>query len=171
MEIKEKLGSLVQWNNELHIYEIADTNQEALDEFIMKNTSREISTLNALTGEFITTYEPILKIENEADNKLVWKLRRNLNAKKKEIDTKRKQAVAIMINNFVDYCKGLSSQLDSASKMLTKMLNDYKPKKVEEQETTEKVVSITITTTNAELVGKIIELAKDNGAVWDIKEE
>ena len=171
METKDKLGALVKWNEELHLYELVEENEQALQDFILKNTSREILTLDIQTGKMVATYEPIEKIESEADNKLVWKLRKALNAKKREIDAKRKQAVAIMINNFVDYCKGLTTPLDEASKKLTRLINEYKASLASETETpTEKNYTITIKTTNAELVKQIEDLVYNAGAVWETKE-
>lgn len=170
METKEKLGALVKWNDELHIYELADENKEALENFIIANTSREVMSLNTQEGVMEVKYEPIEKIESEADNKLVWKLRKNLNAKKKEIDTKRKQAVAIMVNDFIDNCKSYTTPLDEASKKLTALINEYKASKVGEEAQAEKKYTITIKTTNAELVKQIEDLAYQNGATWDTKE-
>lgn len=158
----------VVWNNDLHLYQIDGVEQKVIDDFILKNTSKEIATLDTQTGAFITTYEPIVKIENDADNKLVWKLRTNLNKKKKEIETKRKQAVAIMINNFVNYCKGIENQIDLASKNLTRLLNEYKPKEIKE---TKKYFTIKITSDNFGAIQKLEGIAMSMGLEVETTEE
>lgn len=168
MEKQEKLGALVVWNNDLHIYELTNENEIQLQDFIKRNTSREISTLNVATGVMETTYEPIEKIENESDNKLVWKLRRNLNAKKKEIETKRKQAVAIMINDFVACCKTMEKEIDDASKRLTTMLNEYKPKETAEKQ---KYFVLKVASNNMGLIQKLEGIAMSMGLEVETSEE
>lgn len=158
----EKLNALsIVWDKDSHLYKIANDVVEEVKKFIEENTSIEVQNLNATTGEIEISYEKIEKIDNDNLNKIVWKKRTNLNNKKKEIETKRKQAVAIMINGFVDYCKALESQLDQASKSLTAMINEYKPKDETQKAVTYKLV---IKTDSLFVKKKLEEIALQMGA-------
>ena len=168
-DLKEKLNALsIVWNDKSHQYEIANDVVSEVERFIQENTCIEVQTLNAETGKFDISYEKIEKIDSDTLNKIVWKKRTNINNKKKEIEGKRKQCVAIMINDFVDYCKVLESQLDTASNALTALINDYKSRGVVEETHKATVYKLTIKTESLSAKEKIMKYAQKLGC--EVKE-
>lgn len=151
----------VVWNEELHLYTIKDWVENAVDDFILENTSVQQQTLDVSTGTFITENIPVEKIESDALYSIMWKKRTILNNRAKEIATKRKQAVAIMVNGFIAYCKMLESKISDASDSITRMLNEYKPK---EQKPTKTIYKLVIKTESLDVKKKLEKIALKYGA-------
>lgn len=158
---KEQMTKIaVVWDKKDHIYKIEGSAQAEIDKFILANTCIEEAQIDAKTGKFVSKYIDIEKITDDEMYKVVYKKRTNLNNKSKEIAKKRKMAVAIMINDFQNYCKEIESQLDCASDKLTALLNEYKPK---EKTVKPPVYELKIKTTDIKLYEKVKQFALDIG--------
>ena len=158
-QVEEKKNLEIVWNDEKHLYQIAQDVEREVDEFINRCLCKEVSVINS-NGEIEKELIPFEKIEDDETKKMVWKKRTELNKKSKEIADTRKKCVAIMINGFVDYCKGIESKINSASSKLTAMLDEYEPKEEKVKPTIYKLV---IKTESLSTKKKIEEIALSMG--------
>ena len=82
-----------------------------------------------LVAKFIKQHEASdVVILNDADYKVVKDHRTEINGLLDEIESARKQTIAVVINPLVNACKPLEKSLKEASASLKEKLDAYKPK-------------------------------------------
>ena len=128
-----------KWNSEKQTYEVAKV---GLVEIAKKNIDKYDLT-NVV-------------VDNDEAYQSVWRARTEINRLVGDLAKARKQMEAISLSSFKPYCVEVEKYGAKISNELTKLLNDYKPKKDKGKPTTYK---ITITSTELKVIKKLEDMA------------
>ena len=71
-QVEEKKNLEIVWNDEKHLYQIAQDVEREVDEFINRCLCKEVSVINS-NGEIEKELIPFEKIEDDETKKMVWK--------------------------------------------------------------------------------------------------
>lgn len=96
--------------------------------------------LEEVIKKFLEIHNVDFPLLTEADYKIMWAHRTEINGLLKDLADARKQTTAVVINPLVDACKPLEKMLKQASDELTEKMLAFKPK--EEKSKTTSVITI-----------------------------